>query len=543
MALNLYRCAPISLAPPSLLEPLEPRALLSNGSSPVIYDNGEPVSAVVTADFNDDGLIDMAIAAGPTFALLIGRADGSFRSPRVHSIVGGFELRHLTVTDFDGNRYPDLVVGGARTWTPFVFRKRTGRFEALPPYTDGDTVLVGGVSGAGSISYEITSVVAANFDGDRISELVVTLAADGGSICQLYRVDQAGRLQVFRAIAHRSDASFLKPAAADLDGDGDTDLAITSVSENGTEILIAENESFQFDGMFFNLSFDFAAVHNEGELLGPVVAADLDDDSLPELITFRHGVGTYELVVLSNAGELQFGAPEIVSQVPRPGGAAFSVPLQIVLAPGAQAGPDVLVFEQRWSPNSEQPQQHRRAVVRRFTLQPDDTFASSAEWQVRDARPFGDQLGIAIAQDWTGEGRTDIVWFKGSRVRAMVYDDQPDVTVIESARVVGNRTRTTRQTIRIEYEFSDLASSLSGDTQNWSAQYHLDLNGNGQLDDSDRHDLFGVTIQAVGWGVVSDRLLVRRGWPRGTYNLLIELVNFDTETSVVRVVDGSITVV
>jgi hypothetical protein len=309
-------------------------------------------------------------------------------------------------------------------------------------------------------------------------------------------------------------------------------------------LIVAENLTLPFDGMLFNISFSPATVYSENGLLGPAVAGDMDGDGLDDLMMFRHGSGTYELLRLQNEGDLGFTLPEIAFQVPRPEGTLVAVPLEISLAPQAGTAPDVIVFERHWSPNGGGPQQRdQQAVVRRFSLQPDDTFTASAEWRVRDARPFESELRVVIADDWTGDGRTDVVWIKGSRVRAFVYTDAADVPVLESATHSRNAPVTARQRIRVNYQLSDPASSLSSTPHNWIAVYSLDINGNGEVDGGDYALRAGVDIFINGWGVVLDRLIVRNRWPKGTFNVLIELRNETTDATLTGLLDRPLTIV
>lgn len=83
---------------------------LANGSS------GLPV-AIVTADFNGDGEPDLAVAAEnynparPNLALVfLGNGDGTFQEPRVVTLASGLSISSLAAGDFDGDGKTDLAV-------------------------------------------------------------------------------------------------------------------------------------------------------------------------------------------------------------------------------------------------------------------------------------------------------------------------------------------------------------------------------------------------------------------------------------------------
>src|SRR5262249_11096501 len=92
--------------------------LLGNGDGSFTVSQSLPyfpgdIFAVVDGDFNNDGLLDLAVAI-PTenaIGILLGNGDGTFQAPIMMSPVSG---RALTVGDFDRDGNLDLVtdIGG-----------------------------------------------------------------------------------------------------------------------------------------------------------------------------------------------------------------------------------------------------------------------------------------------------------------------------------------------------------------------------------------------------------------------------------------------
>src|SRR5262245_35613491 len=90
------------------LEALEDRCLLSF-SPAVSYPAGTSPLAVVTADFNGDGKLDLAVLnyGSSSVSVLRGNADGTFRAA-VNSATGA-SPRSLAVGDFNKDGKLDLV--------------------------------------------------------------------------------------------------------------------------------------------------------------------------------------------------------------------------------------------------------------------------------------------------------------------------------------------------------------------------------------------------------------------------------------------------
>src|SRR5207249_719736 len=66
--------------------------------------------SIVAADFNGDGVPDLAVASD-SLQILLGVGDGTFREAR--PVAGYFDSpEHLAVADLNGDGVPDLVVVG-----------------------------------------------------------------------------------------------------------------------------------------------------------------------------------------------------------------------------------------------------------------------------------------------------------------------------------------------------------------------------------------------------------------------------------------------
>ncbi|HZQ21338.1 MAG TPA: FG-GAP-like repeat-containing protein [Terriglobales bacterium] len=139
--------------------------LLGNGDGTlqpaVNYLVGFSPQSIVTADFNRDGNLDLAVAAliGGAFYVLPGNGDGTFRAGSAYA--AGFPT-WLAVGDFNRDGIPDVVV--ATSYTFLVG-------EITPFLGNGDRTFVAGPNvGTGK---EPAYVATGDFNGDKLPDVLV----------------------------------------------------------------------------------------------------------------------------------------------------------------------------------------------------------------------------------------------------------------------------------------------------------------------------------------------------------------------------------
>jgi hypothetical protein len=97
-----------------------------NGTFPdrVDYVTGQHPTAVVAADFNADGVTDLAIAANTDIfgnvSILNGQPDGTFVAGALYN--EGFGISSMVAADFNGDGVPDLAVISAINNTMFILK-------------------------------------------------------------------------------------------------------------------------------------------------------------------------------------------------------------------------------------------------------------------------------------------------------------------------------------------------------------------------------------------------------------------------------------
>jgi hypothetical protein len=285
---------------PSFLAPIDPSV-------------GEGPQGVVTADFNGDGKLDLVETSGFTPAggsgvnLLLGNGDGTFGPPI--SLAGG---RHgaVVTADFNGDGLPDLAFttltpsgwtvsillgNGDGTFTPtadlpgngFSLTAADVNGDARPDLLNGNQVWLGNGDGtfraAGQIDGTGLHVAVADVNGDGKPDLVTPLSDAG--VLLVYLGNGDGTFQ--RPLSFSIPLNGLDAVAVgDFNGDGKPDVAVTGI--NRVSVLLGNG-----DGTF-GPRRDFVANFGTTSL----AAADFNGDGKLDLVAggnvlLGNGDGTF----------------------------------------------------------------------------------------------------------------------------------------------------------------------------------------------------------------------------------------------------------
>jgi len=263
-------------------------------------------TSIATGDFNHDGKIDWVVSNGGTNSLWVyfGKGDATSQLPVIVPLSGSAPLQVVTA-DLRNIGVLDLIVGEADSGTVGVLLGNgDGTFQKeIELYAPGP----------------VLSVAAADFTGDGKVDIVAGLAGDAATgPLVFFRGDGKGG---FGPAIFRPSESIVGSYAtvtiqtADLNKDGLLDLVITDAGGvvNGAHAYLSEG-----DGSFKESQYFFAA----GPFVNPLnaAAADMDGDGCPDVavstdagsVYLFHGncdgtVGEFPTVLLYGAGEAGAG--------------------------------------------------------------------------------------------------------------------------------------------------------------------------------------------------------------------------------------------
>lgn len=269
------------------------RVLLSDGSNdydPFFIIELPPVQGPSTnagADFNHDGLIDIAI--GSTYAdqvnVLFGDATTIFGSEFNYQTGEG--VRGLTVADFNGDGWEDIATANrAASTISILMNDGTGQFE---PAVNIDS----GFDGE-------TSIASTDLNDDGYMDLLVA-THDSNNLVSLLN-DGLGNFTVFDSVSVGEGPWML--AIGDVNGDGFVDIAVANRLTDDISIVRTDGSGgLQFDAQYIVGDFPVA-----------IDLGDIDGDGDLDFISSNVSESNY--VQMENDGSGAFVNPRIYPTVP-----------------------------------------------------------------------------------------------------------------------------------------------------------------------------------------------------------------------------------
>ncbi|WP_126546886.1 FG-GAP-like repeat-containing protein [Hymenobacter amundsenii] len=316
----------------------------------------ETPRAVVTADFNRDGRLDVATAnlVGNSVGVLLNGSVNTFGTPRTYPVAA--TPNAIVTADFDGDSYPDLATtsygGGALS---VLLNDRRGGFEAADRYplaAPGYELAVGELTGDADPDLAVLRltnsgselvIFSGQGDGTFVQKLP-PIALPGGEALVVADMNADGRLDV--VVSNATTGSFevlrntgagslvsvgryagaqrgIELVVADFNGDGRPDVAQADFEGGSIQVMLATAAGFA-------PPIAYAA----GQGPTGLASADLNADGVLDLIcsnsksydvtvligsgtgtfraagTFAAGVEPYDLVVADFTGD---GRPDVVT--------------------------------------------------------------------------------------------------------------------------------------------------------------------------------------------------------------------------------------
>jgi hypothetical protein len=330
------------------LDVLEDRCLPSGFSAPVNYPVGTNPQAVVTADVNGDGKLDLITANQGTYdsatgtyvgggvSVLLGNGRGGFGAARNYAAASAVSL---AVADCNGDGKLDMVTGSGSV----LLGNGDGTFRTGPSYTGGlySYVTAADLNGDGKLdlltaSYSVLNknisvllgngdgtfragptyatptylraVTLGDFNGDGKPDII---AATNLAVSLLPGNGDGTFGAAQQVISFASGESVLAVTAADFNADGKLDLAVMDEDSLGVSawVLLGNGDGTFRDGGGGRF---YENPTNPSSMTGPylstgLAAADINHDGKLDLITVD-ATGSNPLVgVLPGKGDGTFG--------------------------------------------------------------------------------------------------------------------------------------------------------------------------------------------------------------------------------------------
>ena len=219
---------------------------------------GQAACSLAVADFNGDGIPDLAVAHSTTegtVSILLGNGDGSFQEAA--SYTTGSLSNDVTVGDFNGDGIPDLAVANAGDHTvSILLGNGDGTFRAAVNVKAGTLV---------------ATVVVGDFNGDGIADLAAVNVLSSNVSVLLGNGDGTFQVAVNYAVGPGIKSSPTL-AVADCNSDGIADLVV--VFGGGVRVLLGQG-----DGTFQTTALSYVA----GSYPLSAAVADFNGDGWPDL--------------------------------------------------------------------------------------------------------------------------------------------------------------------------------------------------------------------------------------------------------------------
>ena len=248
--------------------------LLGNGDGTFqaqkTYAVGPAPFGIVVADFNGDGISDLAVTSASsagTVSVLLGKGDGTFQPQRTYA--AGTDTVGIAVADFNGDGIPDLALTNESSNTVSVLLGNgDGSFQAPRP------------NGVGIEPY---GIAVGDFNGDGFADLAVTNFHDATVSVLLGNGNGTFQPQHTNAVGNSPH----NIVVADFNGDGNVDLAVTNGFDDTVSVLLGNGHG----------TFQQQQTYGAGS--GPlgIAVADFNGDDVPDLAAVDNTASTVSILL------------------------------------------------------------------------------------------------------------------------------------------------------------------------------------------------------------------------------------------------------
>lgn len=245
---------------------------------------GVGASSIDSGDFNSDGNMDLVVTDGSSSAYVaLGNGDGTFATATKIALRSG--TSGIVVADFNGDGKADVAIAifgpenNSRGSVAVLLGQGDGTFAPTVFY---------------DLDHNAERLVAADLNGDGKLDLAVAL--------QHFSTPKKGLAVLlgngdgtFQSAMTSTSGNMADVAAADFNGDGKTDLALSPLYSSVVQVLLGNG-----DGTFA------PAVEYAAGTSGSVVTTDFNGDGVADLL-----LGGQHTATLLGNGDGTFGAPAV----------------------------------------------------------------------------------------------------------------------------------------------------------------------------------------------------------------------------------------
>jgi hypothetical protein len=233
---------------------------------------------VVAADFNGDGILDLADTGGG-LQVRLGTGGGSYGTATSYaSAGGGFSL---TAGDIDADGDLDLVVPTSGGGISVLRNDGTGVFTAATP--------------AASTGSDPRKTALGDLDGDGDLDMVVPFLAGQNGGVSVYRNDGSGTFTLLTTMKEAPNAVYV--ALGDVDNDGDLDFAVSDYFYN--RVVVYRNDG--------SATFVVSGTVGVANYPNALALADLNGDGALDLVTASEATAALTVSLNANNGTGSFG--------------------------------------------------------------------------------------------------------------------------------------------------------------------------------------------------------------------------------------------
>ncbi len=207
--------------------------LLGNGQGSFTPATGSPFAtgngpiAVAVADLNGNKKLDLIVVneTDNDVGILLGNGDGTFKAQATYLTGTGGNPLSVVVADFNGDGVPDLALADYQTKQVSVLlgvgNGTFGQFTAYPTGANPSSIVAGDFNGDGKYDLALTSTPLGSSPGN----LVSLLLGNGDGTFGAYTLFGAGYLSYSAAVG-------------DFNNDGAVDLAVANGGSNTVSVLL-----------------------------------------------------------------------------------------------------------------------------------------------------------------------------------------------------------------------------------------------------------------------------------------------------------------